>query len=338
MDSPQSKGGHARRDALSGSERREIAKIAAKARWTVRGDTTNLPRATHTGDLKIGDLTIPCAVLDNGKRVLSQRGISSALGRARGGLRHSASPTEGGEQMPGFLAANNLKPFISKELMAAITEPELYLPKHGGRSAFGLEASILPQVCDVWLRARDAGVLQKQQYGIAERADILIRGLARVGVVALIDEATGYQQDRDRDELHRLLALYLSEERLAWAKRFPDEFYRQLYRLRRWTWPAGHARPPLIGKITNKIVYERLPQGVLEELRHRNPAEPGTGRRKWKHHQFLSEDLGQPDLRDHLLQLVAVMRVSKDWASFERNLAAAFPEPSSQMGPDLQES
>ena len=195
----------------------------------------------------------------------------------------------------------------------------------------GYEATILSKVCNVWLDARNAGALQAQQMDRAHKAELLIRALADVAIIALVDEATGFQEERDRDELHRLLSVYLSEERLAWAKRFPDEFYRQLYRLRGWEWPVGKAKSPLVGKLTNKIVYERLPEGILEELRNRNPTEQGTGRRKWKNHQFLSEDIGQPDLRDYLLQLVAIMRISLEWRAFLVNLDRAFPQVGSQM-------
>jgi hypothetical protein len=200
-----------------------------------------------------------------------------------------------------------------------------------GVRGFGYDASLLPKVCRVYLDARDAGALLPNQQHIAAHCDVLVRALADIGIVSLVDEATGFQQQRDRDELHRLLEAYLSEERLAWAKRFPDEFYRQLYRLRGWAWPNGGKRTPYVGKLTNQLVYDKLAPGVLEELKNRNPTRPGTGRRQWKHHQFLSEDIGQPDLRDHLLQLVAVMRISPDWGTFKENFKRAFPDSQGQF-------
>jgi hypothetical protein len=157
-------------------------------------------------------------------------------------------------------------------------------------------------------------------------ADILIRGLARVGIIALIDEATGYQYDRDRYDLERFLAVYLSEEHLKWAKMFPDEFYRQIYRLKNWQYPGGAGgKTPYIGRLTNELVYEKLPPGVLEELRVRNPVNPIKKRRQWTHHQFLSEDIGQPDLRNHLLQVIVLLRASANWTIFKRLFARAFP-------------
>ena len=326
MDSEarSSKGGRARAQALSEDSRREIARQAARARWEKERVMGPMPKATHRGTLRIGEASIPCAVLDDGRRILSETGITNALGsRSGGSKRMKKRISETGGQIPVFLAANNINPFVSNELMSGLFQPIVY--KDGRRHLIGYEATILSKVCNVLLDARNAGALQAQQMDRAHKAEMLIRALADVAIIALVDEATGFQEERDRNELHRLLSVYLSEERLVWAKRFPDEFYRQLYRLRGWQWPVGRARSPLIGTLTNKLVYERLPDGVLQELRDRNPTEPGTGRRKWKHHQFLSEDIGQPDLRDHLLQLVAIMRISPDWRTFLTNFDQAFP-------------
>jgi hypothetical protein len=282
-----------------------------------------IPKATHDGDLKIGDLIIPCAVLEDGTRVLSQRGVEKSLGKRGGGATYRKREIGGGH-LPIYLSSKNLKPFISEELMVAVN-PVIYTPKHGGKAAYGLKAEVLPQICEVWLRARDAGVLKPNQAHIAEMADILIRGLARVGIIALIDEATGYQYDRDRYDLERFLAIYLSEERLKWAKMFPDEFYKRIYELKNWPFPGGTKRTPLIGKITNTIVYEKLPPGVLEKLRELNPKNPRTKRRPAKFFQHLSIDIGQPDLRDHLLQVIALLKAASNWRIFERLFARAFP-------------
>lgn len=324
--SPQSLGGAARAKALSKEERSAIARKSAAARWA---QAKELPVATHGSPdrpLKIGEIEIPCYVLEDGRRVLMQTGVINALGMSHGG-----SYSKGGDRLAKFAGQGRLSSFISEDLIARTAEPIRFRTARGGM-AYGYEATILHDLCEVVLDARDAGVLQKQQLHIARQCETLIRGFARVGIIALVDEATGYQSERDRDELHRILEAYLSAERLAWAKRFPDEFYKQIYRLKDWTWPpAGRAKPPLLGHITNDIVYDRLPPGVLTELRKRNPTQDETKRRKWKHHQFLSEDFGQPDLRDHLLQVIAVMRVSRTWESFKRNFDEAFPKPNSQI-------
>lgn len=212
-----------------------------------------------------------------------------------------------------------------------MAEPVRFRAPSGGSVATGYEATILPDICEAVLAARQAGALLKQQNHIAEQCEALIRAFAKIGIVALVDEATGFQRERERDALHQLLSLYLAEERLAWAKRFPDEFYKQIYRLKGWAWPVGKAKTPLLGHITNDVVYDRLPTGVIDKLRELNPTQEETKRRKHKHHQFLSAEVGQPDLRDHILQIIPIMKISRDWNTFKRHLDVAFPKSGTQF-------
>ena len=326
-------GGKARAEKLTPERRKEIAQNAAVSRWQTQ-QSSDLPRATHRGELLIGETRIPCAVLDNGKRVLTENGIAVALlgGRSGASKRLKKSFSEAGAPVPVFVAPPALKPFISDDLLDGPLAPLSYIDK--GKIVVGYDANLLPAACDIWLKAREAGALQKQQFGKAQKAEILMRGLASTGIIALVDEATGYQADRDKEDLQRFLAMYLSAERLKWAKMFPDEYYKQLFRLREWTYsPISVKRPKLVGLLTNKLVYEKLPANVLDELRKLNPV---RNRRTWRREatffQHLSKDIGQEDLRAHLLQLIAVMRVSKNWTAFQRNFERAFPPPEGVQG------
>ncbi len=287
-------------------------------------------KATHQGELKIGDnIKIPCAVLQNGTRVLSERNVAITLGsRGSGSYWQKKKESKKGAILPEYIAVKYLEPYIDDEIREKLLNPITYKPKTG-RYARGIDATLLPEICDIWLKAREKGAIPKSQKYKADNAEMLVRGFAKVGIIALVDEATGYQEKREKDELHRLLALYLSEEKLKWAKTFPDEFYKQIYKLKGWQYPSGNKgnrskRTPLIGKITNEIIYEKLPPTVIDKLRKKNPTNPKTKRRKWKHFQFLSENLGQPDLRDHLLQVIAIMRASSNWRVFKSLFARAF--------------
>jgi hypothetical protein len=333
----KAKGGVAAAAKLSPEERSERAKNAAAARWSHSGE--GLPKVTHRGELTIGTQKIPCAVLDNGKRVISETGLSHALLGSRSGAsrRQKKQQEAEGSPIPVFLAPINLKPFIPSDLDAGPLAPIVYQDK--GRAVYGFEATLLPAVCDIWLRAREAGALQKQQLDKAQNAEILMRGLAHVGIIALIDEATGYQSERSRDALQELLAIYLSEEKLKWAKMFPDEFYRQVFRLQGWNYnPLDNRRPKVVGKLTNDVVYKKLPPGVLDKLRELNPVKnKKTWRRSGTHTQFLSEDVGQQDLRDHFLQIMPLMRASKTWSGFIKLLEIAMPDPAALVEGTPQE-
>src|SRR5215471_13022296 len=193
----QSKGGLARAAILSPEDRRAIARHAAEARW---GDKNILlPRETHTGVIRVGEELIHCSVLENGMRVFSSRAIAKTMGSKRKAGRVAIDSETGAALIPKFLSSESIKSFIDNDLMVTLVSPIQYRPKHGGRTAFGYEASLLPKICGVILDAERAGALKVQ--AMADTASVLIRAFAQVGVVALIDEATGYQEQRAKDEL-----------------------------------------------------------------------------------------------------------------------------------------
>ena len=188
------KGGLARARKLTPEQRSESARVAVEARWAKEGKAP-LPRATHEGMLHVGDVIIPCAVLENGQRVLTQSGLMKALGRARQAKGREYYDAD--VNMPAFLTAKNLKPFINSEL--EVTSSQIEFRTVRGMTAFGYPAELLPKVCDVFLDADEAGALTKGQEHILAQAKLLIRGLAHVGIIALVDEATGYQDERAED-------------------------------------------------------------------------------------------------------------------------------------------
>lgn len=286
--------------------------------------------ATHRGRLVIGDVDIPCAVLKDGRRVLSGTGIANALGgRSGAAKRLKAEFEKDGEQLPVFLASRNLAPYISDELKAGSLRPIIYCL--GEVEVEGYAAEALPEICNIWLRARQDGCLNPQQAERAQAAEVIIRGLAELGIIALVDEATGYQYTRDLGVLQAILDKYLKREFAAWAKRFPDEFYREIFRLKGWKWNSmSVARPGVVGRYTNDIVYERLAPGILEELQKVNPVGDNGGRAR-KHHQFLTEDIGHPALAQHLHAVISLMRVSPTWHGFKTLLDRAFPKKGTQI-------
>jgi len=292
-----------------------------------------IPRATHQGNLTIGNKVIECAVLEDGTRLITQTSFLRALNRSIRPVSGQGAASPSFEKMPAFLAPKNLKPFITKELELSM-EPIIFKPLAGGYQgkAFGYRAEILPMVCGVYIDAGKDGKILASQQKMVDAAKIIIRGLATVGIIALVDEATGYQYERDRHELNKILEAYIAKELLPWTKRFPDEFYRQLFRLRGWNYsPPSVKRPKFVGKLTNELIYEKLPPGVLEELRKKNPT-VRSGYRKHKHHQFLIEDIGNPHLERHISSVTTLMRASSNWRIFERLFKRAFsPEQPEQL-------
>jgi hypothetical protein len=311
-----SQGGRARASRLSPEERREIAQRAAQARWGL-----SVIPAGYVGDMEVGHRKIACAVLDDGTRVINQGTMLTALSRS--------SRAKGGDAGPVLFAAN-LMPFVSPELEDKLKNPITYSLPNGGR-ALGYSADVLPEVCEVYLDAEDAGRLLKSQYNARDAAKILMRGLARVGIVALIDEATGYQEVRARQELQRILEAYVQAEFRPWIKTYPDDFFREIYRLQAWEYrPGTSKRSPYVGKLINKYVYEQLPPHVLDELRRLNPRN-ASGNRSYKHFQFLTADTGNPHLNQQISTVTMLLRVARDKRDFEDLFERAFPPPQQRL-------
>ena len=188
------------------------------------------------------------------------------------------------------------------------------------------DCRILPKICRVWIEAALNGDLLAQQMPKTQNALSFLSGLGEVGIIALVDEATGYQQIRNERALASIIEQFITKELQPWTKKFPLEFYLQICRLKGWPNLYSVKRPSIVGHYTNDIVYDRLAYGVLEELRRRNPPLPSGGR-KYKHHQYLTPNIGHPALREHLIGVITLMRAAPNWNAFHRGLERAFPKP-----------
>ena len=268
--------------------------------------------------LVIGDIEIPCYVVADETRVLSQRGVFLGLGTRRGGMKTN----RGGAEIPRIMASRTLAPFISSELMVALKSHILFrLPT--GIEAYGYPATLLVDICEAFLKARAEGALGSRYMHIAERCEVLVRGLASVGIIALVDEATGYQDIRAKLALVKILEEFIAKELQPWTRTFPYEFYTEIARLKGWPPLYSMKRPSVVGHYTNDIVYERIAPGLLQELRSVNPTLP-TGRRRQRHHQWFTPEFGHPRLKEHLAAVTALMRAAPNWPAFQRSLQRAF--------------
>jgi hypothetical protein len=306
-------GGAARAKTMTARERKLAAKDAVTARWGVR--------ATHMGKVMLGGHEIPCANLEDGRRVISITALTTALGRSSPGAQTYRRRTEQGlDQLPIFLASKRLSPFIPNDFSVSTIR---YTPVGNGSMAEGIDAQSVPMICRIWVDAWTAGALVAHQIPTAHKAAAIATALAHVGITALVDEATGFQYDRDREALALILEQYLGKELAAWTKTFPDDFYRNLSKLRGISYD-DQKRPQYFGMLTNDIIYSRLAPGVRKELCTRNPR-LDTGRRRHKHHQLLSRDIGHPELKSHLAVATALMRLAPSYDKFIEQLNHVSP-------------
>lgn len=288
-------------------------------------DIVDVPiyEATHRGYVQIGDKEIPCAVLENGQRIISQTGLFQTFDRPT----HGAKRAEG---LPSIVSAQNFLEFVTPEFQE---KAEIIHYKHvNGRVAKGYNAEIIPMICELYIEANRENKLHASQVKLVDRAVTIILALSKIGITALIDEATGYQEDRDRKELQILLSAYLSENLLDWTSRFPLEYYEEIYRLHGWDLdPKKSRRPQYIGTFTNKYVWDFFPEEVLEEIKKQNPVKSKKGYRRNRFHQYLTEDIGIRQLDEHLNRLITSMKLSDDLDDFKNKFAKIFSKEIERM-------
>ncbi len=330
----KARGGHARAAKLSVERRKAIAREAANIRWS-----GNFPVAVGEGTIKIGNKKISVAVLSDGRRIITQADFLRTLSRSR-------SPKAGTgvfstvDELPFFLQAEVLKPFITDDLMQS-TKPIFYITMDGAKGV-GYDAQLLSKTCEAYLRYRDSLLLAKRD--IPKRyentflaADAVIRSLAGVAIIALIDEATGYQYQRPQDALARILEAFIAKELRPWVHTFPEDYYRELFRLRSVAYnPASVKRPMYFGHLTNDIIYARLAPQVLDELRKRGER-TSSGRLKYHHHRRLTDDIGHPKLRELLSSVVTIMKLSEGYSEFYERLNRLHPKYNQTLSLPLPE-
>lgn len=327
MASRQSKGGQARATSLSKEQRREIAIKAAQARWAKIDDPASLPIASHSGPLSIGDVTVDAHRLRDGRRVISKKGMADILGlQSTGGNAFLRSMTR-----PGIRSE------ISAELWEKIENPIFFKivdpdsKTDAGVTADGYEAGTLIDCCKAVVSAYHNGKLHGRQHFLYIRAEIIMRAAAKLGIVALVDEAVQYLPDQRRGEYQALFEKFILEECREWEREFPTKYLDMIYKLYglKKISPDGTRTPRFFGKFTRKYIYAPLAHSkgaLLEELDQKNPVVYTNGGRRYKFHSFLTKEIGLPALRQHMWQVIGIGAISSNKDQFERNFYRAFPE------------
>jgi hypothetical protein len=310
-------GGRASAEKLSAAQRKERARQAAAVRWA-----GNLPEAKYGSPerpLKILAIEIPCYVLDDGRRVIVQAGVLKGLGMAPGTGRLGE-----GDRLTKFVTGKSLNPFISGDLLEMIKNPVRFKLPVFGNLAYGYEATILADLCDAVLEARKQGALHHQQAHIAVQCEILVRAFTKTGIIALVDEVTGFQDARAKDALAKILEKFVAKDLQDYVKLFPLNYYKGLCRLRGVEFSPDLQLPRYFGHLTNNIIYARLAPAVLNELRRKNPVV--NGRRKDKHYNWLTPQTGHPKLLQHIGSVCTLMELAgSDNEKFKKMLEQIHP-------------
>lgn len=323
-----SKGGRARASVLTKEQRSAIAREAVRARWIKAGrlkdflqdaseskteekrssGNAELPFSMFPGKLKIGDLLLECHVLNDERRVFTQGEMVRAL--------------------TGGTDSSNLGRYLQAKALEGLDlsgGPIRFQIPGNPQLALGSEATLLIEICEAYLDARAEGNLRPHQRKLAAQAEIIVRACAKTGIIALIDEATGYQKVRAKNALQVKLQAFIADELQEWALMFPQEFWIELARLEGIHYSA-RSRPLRWGKYIMLFVYDAIDADVGKELRKKNP----NPRFLTNHHQWLKK-FGREKVHDHLERVIAIMKLCNNMADFREKFARVFKRSPAQL-------
>ena len=143
--------------------------------------------------------------------------------------------------------------------------------------------------------------MTSRQLEIAYTAVKFQQACTDVGLVALVDEATGYQYEREADALQIKLKLYLEDEMRKWEQTFPEELWSEFGRLTNWKGTI-HARPKYWGKLVMELIYSYLDPDVAKWLKENAP-KPMRGQ---NYHQWLTSQYGLKKLTEHIWLVIGM--------------------------------
>jgi hypothetical protein len=270
--------------------------------------TPHLPVARWSGVLKISENDeLPVYVLDDGRRLISRTGATAML-----------TDKKGGGNLEQYITIHSIQPYIPSNIIEKMIE--FTLPEITNKTVKGITAEDFLSICNAYVQARDLDVLASdRQRDIARKANILLMACAKVGLIALIDEATGYQYERPLDALQVKLKLFLADEIRKWEKTFPDQLWIEFGRLTGWKEPLRE-RPKYWGKLVTELIYEYLDPDVASWLKEHVP-EPRHGQ---NYFQWLNAQYGLQRLVQHIWMVIGIAKTCNNMNELKEKMGVQF--------------
>lgn len=273
--------------------------------------THKLPRAKFSGELLVGESALPAYVLDDDRRVFSTTGMLKSLD-----FKSNANADE-------VFDAKDIKPYLpakDSDIVRFITDR--------GNIAKGYDVEHFMDICHAFSQALEAGALHNQRnIDAAIKANAIIRACSKIGIIALVDEATGYQYARAEDALQFKLKLYLSEEMRGWEKTFPDELWKEFARLTHWGGEPTKNRPRYWGYLVMELIYRYLDKDVAKYIKENKPT-PKKGK---NYHQWFNEDYGVRKLIEHINRVIGMAQACDSMEELRDKMAYKYGGKPLQM-------
>lgn len=267
----------------------------------------SIPVARWSGTLNINEDGVACYVLDDGRRIISRTAATNAL-----------TTGKGGGNLESYLSADGVKEHIPQDLPGKLIE--FTIPEVTNKKVQGMSAETFLEICKAYVNGMNSGTLKTdRQTQIAIKAAMFLSACSGVGLIALIDEATGYQYERAQDALQFKMKLFLADEMRKWEKTFPDKLWAEFGRLTNWHGPIN-SRPKYWGKLVMELVYGYLDPDVAAWLKEHAP-KPVGGQ---NYHQWLSSQYGLKKLVEHIWLLIGVASTCSSMHQLRKTMAERY--------------
>jgi hypothetical protein len=287
-----------------------------------------VPKAIANGSEKIRGVKLVGAVLNDiyRTRVFSERSLSNAFG-FKGSGKYWKDRKDNAAVLPPYLSNRYIKEFIDKELEEILTAAVSYVSVSGIMSS-GLPANVLPRICDVFVKAAKKYPENENIVSAAESAYEIIMAFSEYGVIKWVDKITGYKYEEEDHVILQQLALYVAPDILEWQQEFKSDFYKEIFRLKGWPYnPYSVSRPGVVGTYTNQYIYSFLPTNVFKFIKDRTPKSK-SGNYTVRLHQSLNKEVGKELLRNQLVSVTTILRISKSWEQFKQHFQELYGQTS----------
>lgn len=272
--------------------------------------------AIFSGTLEILDLELPCYVLENGQRVFSMGGILKTLNY---GEKSNARK---------ILANKAIQPYLDEAKFISGNTELIPFDTGGYGRAYGYDVEQFMDICHAYSKALEENVFKTPKQRLAAaRANAVIRACSKVGIIALVDEATGYQYARKENELQFKLKLYLAEEMRGWEKTFPDDLWIQFARLTNWDGEPTKNRPRYWGYLVMEFIYRYLDPDVAKYLKENKP----PAKKGQNYHQWFNSDYGVIKLREHINRIIGLAQGCDSMDELKRKTAHIYGKKPLQL-------
>ena len=275
-----------------------------------------IPKAMFSGVLAIGEGELPCYVLEGGTRVFSTTGLLKSLG-----FKSNTNADE-------VFKSPQIRPYLPVVADRKVRGNLIDFYTDKGNLARGYDVERFIEICQAYSQALEKSELTLERHlDAARKANAILRACSKIGVIALVDEVTGYQYARAENELQFKLKLYLSAEMRGWEKTFPDDLWIQFARLTHWSGSPTKNRPRHWGYFVMDLIYRSLDPDVAEYLKNNKP-EPKRGQ---NYHQWFNEDYGVKKLREHINRIIGMAQVAGSIGELKNKVAYYYKKEPLQL-------